>query len=85
MAVHDWDGIAKDARLPLKYSDSVNAMTACPVCSEQCLRQLQKEPGHPLEFPTGKGLANCLYWLPPSWCVCSKYVLVSVDVTSGLA
>lgn len=31
--------IAKDAGLPLKCSDLVNAVTACPVCSKQCPRQ----------------------------------------------
>ena len=35
--------IAKDARLPLKYSDLVNAVTVRPVCSKQCPRQLPKE------------------------------------------
>lgn len=32
-----------DAKLPLKYSDLVNAATACPVSSKQCPKQLLKE------------------------------------------
>lgn len=37
--------IAKDAVLPLKYSELINAVTACPMCSKQCPRQLPKESG----------------------------------------
>lgn len=35
--------IAKDVLLPLKYSNLVNTVTACPMCSKDCPRHLPKE------------------------------------------
>lgn len=37
--------IANDAGVPLKYSDLVNVVTACSLCSKQYPRQLPKESG----------------------------------------
>lgn len=37
--------ISKDAQWPLQYSDDVNALTVCLVCSKQHLRQLPKVCG----------------------------------------
>ena len=62
--------IDKNAGLPLIYSDLVNVVTACPMCSKQYLRQLPKGSGATegdywlLKFPIGK--KNLLYWPPLS-------------------
>lgn len=37
--------LTQDAGLPLKYSDLVNAVPTCFVCSKQCLGQLPKGSG----------------------------------------
>ena len=51
--------LAKDARLPSKYNDLVNAVTAYSVCFKQMSKATAKEVcGHPLEVPTGKGFVN---------------------------
>ena len=50
--------IARNAKFPLKYSDLVNAVTTCPVCSKQSSRQLPKTSGPPTEFPTSEELPN---------------------------
>ena len=50
--------IAMDARFVLDIQwFSYVATAVCSVCSKQCPRQLLKDSGHPLEFPS-KGLAN---------------------------
>lgn len=36
---------AKNARMPLKYSDLTNLVTSCPVCFKQLPRTLPKTPG----------------------------------------
>ena len=81
-----WVGqhVAKDAKLPLKYSDLVNAVTACPVCSTQCPRQLSK----------GSGAIHWSSQVVRDWqfdnihslllSKGSKNALVSVDTASGL-
>lgn len=56
-----WAGgcVAKDTRWPLIDSDSVNVVTASPVCSKQCSRQLPGEGGGlSTGIPTGERLAN---------------------------
>lgn len=35
--------ITRDVGLPWKYTDLVNVVTSCPVCSKQHLEQLSKE------------------------------------------
>ena len=57
----------QDARLPLKYSDLINAVTACLTCSKLVSKATAKKVwGHLPEFPTCEELANLLYWPPPS-------------------
>lgn len=56
-----WAGgcVAKDTRWPLIDSDSVNVVTASPVCSKQRSRQLAGEGGGlSTGVPTGERLAN---------------------------
>lgn len=69
----------KDARFPLKYSNVVNGVIACHVCSKQRPRQQPKESGaiHQSSQLMKYRPTNYIGPLLPSECF--RYVLVCVD------
>lgn len=72
--------IAKDADCSLKCSGLVNAVTACPVCSTQCPRQLSKGSGaiHNIDSSLWARVLKCLglcghcVWPNPSFPVTAQ-------------
>ena len=76
--------IAKDAVLPLKYSNLINAWTPCPVCSKQGPRQLLKETGATHWSSQLERDWQTDYLDPLSLGESSKYAWICVDTVSGL-
>ena len=76
--------IAKEAVLPLKCRDLVNAITACPVCSKQCPRQLlmESEAIHRTFQSVRDWQIDYICPLPLR--KVSTYALVCVDIAFGL-
>lgn len=74
--------IAKDAGLLLKCNDLINAVTACPMCFKQCLRQLTKESEAIHQSSQSVRNIDYIGTLPLS--EGSTYALVCVDTASGL-